>query len=375
MNKIPLVDLKAQYHAYKQEFDEAIQACLEHTSFIGGPDHEAFTHKFAEFCGGGYVVPTANGTDAITLALVELLGQGNGSDEIITVSHTFIATTEAISSAGYKPVMVDIDPHTYLMDVSKVEAAINPHTKAILPVHLYGQMVDMQALMAVAQRYQLVVLEDAAQAHGASFMGRSPGHWSGTATFSFYPGKNLGAYGDAGAIFTVDADLASRILQRANHGRIDKYLHLFEGVSSRLDGLQAAVLRVKLRYLADWNTSRRRAAGWYNQLLSGTPGITTPTVHPQAVHVYHIYPVLVENRDEILKQLHEDGIGAGVHYPVPLHEQPAYAHLNIAPEALPVSHRVGRTELSLPIYPELTFEQAEYVADCLKRAVKTVGAA
>jgi len=375
MNKIPLVDLKAQYHAYKQEFDEAIQTCLENTSFIGGLDHEAFTHEFAEFCGGGYVVPTANGTDAITLALMELLGQGDGSGEIITVAHTFIATTEAISSAGYIPVMVDIDPHTYLMDVSKVEAAITPHTKAILPVHLYGQMVDMQALMDVAHKHQLVVLEDAAQAHGAAFMGHGPGHWSGTATFSFYPGKNLGAYGDAGAIFTTDADLASRILQRANHGRIDKYLHLFEGVSSRLDGLQAAVLRVKLRHLSGWNEARRRAAGWYNQLLEGTAGITTPQVHPQAVHVYHIYPVLVENRDEVLKQLHDDGIGAGVHYPVPLHEQPAYAHLNITPEALPVSHRVGRTELSLPIYPELTFEQAEYVTECLKKAVKATGAA
>ena len=236
-------------------------------------------------------------------------------------------------------------------------------------------MVDMQSLMEVAHKHKLLVLEDAAQAHGASFMGRSPGHWSGTATFSFYPGKNLGAYGDAGAIFTTDADLASRILQRANHGRIDKYLHLFEGVSSRLDGLQAAVLRVKLRHLAGWNEARRRAAGWYNQLLEGTPGITTPIVHPQAVHVYHIYPVLVENRDAVLKQLHDDGIGAGVHYPVPLHEQPAYAHLNIAPEALPVSHRVGRTELSLPIYPELNFEQAEYVAECLKKAVKATGAA
>lgn len=367
---IPLVDLQLQYHRYQDEIDAAIQQCLERTSFIGGPDHSAFASEFAEFCGGGYVVPLANGTDALHLCLQEILGRGDGTGEILTVPHTFIATSEAIELAGYLPVFVDIDPRTYLMDADKIEAAITPKTKAILPVHLYGQMVEMDRLMAIAQKHGLAVIEDAAQAHGASFKSKGPGHWGNAATFSFYPGKNLGAYGDAGAVFTRDADLARRITMRANHGRLDKYRHQFSGDSSRMDGLQAAILRAKLRHLSEWNAARRTVASWYDELFAGVPGIQTPYHHPDATPVYHIYAVLIDRRDEILAGLKQAGIMAGVHYPIPLHEQPAYEYLGIPGENYPVTHSVARRELSLPIYPELTRDQAKFIAQTLIKLIQ-----
>ncbi|MHA1537505.1 MAG: DegT/DnrJ/EryC1/StrS family aminotransferase [Alphaproteobacteria bacterium] len=367
--KIPLVDLQAQYQAHKGELDAALAGCLGATSFIGGPDHSAFAREFADWCGGGHVALVGNGTDALVLALVELLGQGDGTGEVVTASHTFIATGEAITQAGYKPVFADIDPATYLMDLGAAEAAITPATRAILPVHIYGQMLAMDALMALAQRHGLKVIEDAAQAHGAGWQDARPGALSDAACFSFYPGKNLGAWGDAGAVFTRSADLAGRIAMRANHGRKDKYLHEFEGVSSRLDGLQAAILRVKLRHLDDWTKARRQVAGWYDELLADTPAIARPVVADDARHVYHLYVVQVEARDAVLKGLHDRGIGAGVHYPVPLHEQPAYAHLGLAPGDLPETARAARRILSLPIYPELSRAQAERVASALIEAV------
>lgn len=369
MKTIPLVDLYAQYLAYKDQFDEALSRCLGTSGFVGGPDHKAFAEEFAKFCGGGHVALCGNGTDALHLAIVEILSHGDGTREIITVSHTFIATAEAITRAGYLPVFVDIDPSTYLMDVSLVEGAISPRTKAILPVHLYGQMVAMDRLMGIARRHNLPVIEDAAQAHGATWLRKGPGQWGDAACFSFYPGKNLGAWGDGGAVFTRDRAVAERIRMRANHGRRSKYCYEFEGINSRLDGLQAAILRVKLRHLHEWNEARRRVATWYDELLSDLVDIQRPMIADGAEHVFHLYVVQVDDRDRILHRLREQGVGAGVHYPVPVHEQPAYAHLAIAPEALPATHAVARRALSLPIYPEMTWSQAERVAAVLRGEV------
>ncbi len=366
---IPLVDLAIQYHRYKPEFDKAMAACLETTSFVGGPDHAAFAREFAAFSGGGHVSLCGNGTDALYLAIAELVGEGDGEGEIITVANTFIATTEAITRAGYRSVFVDIDPETFLMDVDAVERAITPHTRAIMPVHLFGQMVPMDRLIALADAHGLPVIEDAAQAHGARWQGRGPGQWGEAACFSFYPGKNLGAWGDGGAVLTYDSDHCKRIDMRANHGRLSKYEHEFEGINSRLDGLQAAILRVKLRHLEDWTAQRRRIAGWYDQWLAGVDGIRTPTVREEAYHVYHLYVVRIEERDGVLARLHQAGIGAGIHYPVPLHMQPAYRHLGLKPEDLPVTQEASRQILSLPIYPELRRDQAEYVAEQLIGAV------
>ena len=368
-DKIPLVDLGAQYKAHREEFDTALSQCLERTSFIGGPDHAALATEFADWCGGGYAALVGNGTDALVLAIRELLGQGDGTGEVITVSHTFIATTEAIVAAGYRPVLVDIDPDTMLMNLDVLESVIGPETKAVVPVHLYGQMVDMNRLSEFAARHGLKVIEDAAQAHGATWRDERPGALSDAATFSFYPGKNLGAWGDAGAIYTRNADLAERITARANHGRQDKYLHQFEGVNSRLDGLQAAILRVKLRHIDAWNAARRCVAGWYDELLAGHNSIRLPKTRPEAEHVFHLYVVQLEERDKVRQYLNDNGIGAGVHYPVPLHEQPALAYLGISPEDLPVTSKAGKTVLSLPIFPEMTQAQAERVAATLIKAV------
>ncbi len=367
--KIPLVDLGAQYRAHRFEFDAALAECLDRTSFIGGPDHRAFAEEFAEWCGGGYAALVGNGTDALILAIEELLGRGDGTEEIITVSHTFIATTEAISGTGYRPVLVDVDPDTCLMNLDGLETAIGPKTRAVIPVHLYGQMVQMDALMQIARRYDLKVIEDAAQAHGATWQGYRPGILGDAATFSFYPGKNLGAWGDAGAIYTRDAALSESITARANHGRQDKYLHQFEGVNSRLDGLQAAILRVKLRHIDAWNAARREVASWYDELLAGYNSIRLPQIREEAEHVFHLYVVQVEERDRIREYLNDRGIGAGVHYPVPLHEQPALAYLGLKSEDLPVTSKLGKTILSLPIYPELTRAQAERVVATLVEAV------
>jgi len=363
---IPLVDLRAQYHAYKDEFDAALEQCISSSSFIGGPDYVAFAREFAEFCGGGHMALCGNGTDALHLALLEILGQGDGYGEIITVSHTFIATAEAITLAGYRPVFVDIQPDTCLMNTSLIEEAITPRTKAILPVHLYGQMVPMDHVIGIAQWHNLPIIEDAAQAHGAAWQGKGPGQWSGTACFSFYPGKNLGAWGDGGAVFSRSRGLIEHIRMRANHGRRAKYEHEFIGVNSRLDGLQAAILRVKLRHLAEWNEKRRKVAAWYDELLDGLDGIQLPVVADEAEHVFHLYVVQTSERDHVLDRLHKRGIQAGIHYPIPVHEQPAYAHLEIAPTSLPVTHALAQHVLSLPIYPEMTMEQVETVVEVLR---------
>jgi dTDP-4-amino-4,6-dideoxygalactose transaminase len=362
---IPLVDLRVQYVNIRAEFDSALQKVLESSAFIGGGDHTAFASEFAEWCGGGHVALVGNGTDALTLAIIETVGRGEGTGEIVTTSHTFIATAEATVNAGYRPVLADIDPDTCLLAVDAMEAAINKSTVALMPVHLYGQMMDMKAVCSIAQAHDLKVIEDAAQAHGASFDGAMPGELSDAACFSFYPGKNLGAWGDGGAVFTKDAALAERISHRANHGRSSKYLHDLQGENSRLDGLQAAILRVKLRHLDKWNAARREAAGWYDEMLANQPGLRLPVTAPDATHVFHLYVVQLEDRDRIREGLNGQGIGAGIHYPVPVHEQPAFANLGYAPGDLSEASRAARRVLSLPLYPEITRGQVERVCETL----------
>jgi dTDP-4-amino-4,6-dideoxygalactose transaminase len=302
--------------------------------------------------------------------VVELLGEGDGSGEILTTSHTFIATAESIANAGYRPVFCDIDEATCLTSPAAIERAITPRTRAIMPVHLYGQMVDMPAVRAIADRHGLKVIEDAAQAHGAAYAGVRVGELGDAACFSFFPGKNLGAWGDAGAVYARDAALIDRINRRANHGRAEKYLHDYQGVSSRLDTLQAAILRVKLRYIDEWNEARRKVASWYDELLSGQNGITRPVSDPRATPVFHLYVVQIDERDRVRETLNGAGIGAGVHYPVPVHEQPAFRHLGYRPDAFPVTSRVAKRVLSLPIYPEITRAQVERVASALIDAVR-----
>ena len=368
-NAIPLVDLSAQYHAHRDELDAALAACVERSSFIGGPDHAAFAEEFAAWCGGGHVALVGNGTDALALALIEILGPGDGSGEIITPTNTFIGTAEAIGHAGYRPHFVDIDPDTHLIDPAAAAGAVNQMTRALLPVHLYGQMADMDALGMLAEANNLAIIEDAAQAHGAKWNGKGPGQWGDAACFSFYPGKNLGAWGDGGAVYSRDEDVVARIGMRANHGRKDKYFHLFEGVNSRLDGLQAAILRVKLRHMDEWNAARRERAAWYDELLGNCEAVSRPVIREDAQSVFHLYVVEVDERDAVLEKLNKLGIGAAVHYPVTLHTQPAYAYLGYGADDLAVASRAATRILSLPLFPELTRDQAGRVAEELIKAV------
>ena len=366
---IPLVDLSAQHMAHKAEFEAAVTRCLDASSFIGGPDYNAFADEFATFCGCGHVALCGSGTDALYLSIVECMGKGDGTGEIITTSLTFAATSEAILRAGYRPVFADIDPDTYLITADTIEKMRTSQTRGIVPVHLYGQMAPMDEIMNLAATYGLIVIEDAAQAHGAAWKGKGPGQWGHAACFSFFPGKNLGAWGDAGAVFTKDQTLAERIKVRSDHGRKEKYLHEQSGISSRMDGIQAAVLRVKLRYLSRWNHQRQNIAQRYNLLLGENPNLNLPICMSDAIHVYHLYVIQMDCRDTILERLQQAGIKAGVHYPVPLHEQPVYSHLGYTPKDLPVAHEVTRRIVSLPIYPYMLQEAVVRVAQALNRII------
>jgi dTDP-4-amino-4,6-dideoxygalactose transaminase len=364
MTVVPLVDLKAQYQTIQPEIDSAVARVIAHTGFIGGQEVKDFEAAFAAYQRTTHCVGVASGTAALFLVL-KALGIGKG-DEVITSPHTFIATVEAILQAGAAPVFVDIDPVTFNLDPNQIEAAITPRTKAIMPVHLYGQIADMDAIMAIAQRHGLRVIEDAAQAHGAELNGKRAGAWGDAACFSFYPGKNLGAYGDGGAVCTNDPALADRVAKLRDHGRTSKYEHDLVGYGERLDALQAAILRAKLPHLDAWNDARRRHAGWYDQALHNLPGVCTPAQMPGARHVYHIYCIAVSgDRDALLKGLNQGGVGAGVHYPVPLHMQPALRFLGYEPGAFPHTERAAASIISLPIYPEMTTEQASLVVETL----------
>jgi dTDP-4-amino-4,6-dideoxygalactose transaminase len=363
---IPLVDLKAQYAAIRVAVDGAIQSVLDSTNFIMGPEVRAFEQAFAAWCGVAQCAGVASGTAALDLVL-RSLGVGPG-DEVITVAHTFIATAEAISAVGARPVFVDIDPLTYTMHPDALAAAITPQTRAILPVHIYGQPADMDAINAIAKRHGLPVVEDAAQAHGATWNGGRAGSLGTAACFSFYPGKNLGAYGDAGAVTSADADLAAQVRLLRNHGRRSKYVHDVKGYGERIDTLQAAILLAKLPYLDEWTAARRRLAARYSKVLADCD-VVLPYVAPQAEPAWHLYVIRSPQRDTLLQHLQANGIGAGVHYPVPLHLQPAYAELGYRRGELPVSEEVADTCLSLPLYPEMTDAQQDRVVAVMHECV------
>ena len=362
---VPLVDLNAQYASIRPEIDAAIQSVIDRSAFIMGPDVRDFEARFADYCTASFAVGVASGTAALELAL-RTYGIGPG-DEVITSAHTFIATAEAISAVGARPVFVEIDPRTYNLDPDAVAAALTPATRALIPVHIYGQPADMDRLMHIAQVYDLPVIEDAAQAHGATWRGRRVGTLGHAACFSFYPGKNLGAYGDAGAVTTDDARIAEQVGLLRNHGRHSKYLHDIKGFGERIDTLQAAILAVKLRYLENWTAARRRLAARYTELLTDLEGeIVLPFVHPEANPVWHLYVIRTQQRDALLGYLNQHGIGAGIHYPTPLHLQPAYADLGYTRGALPITEEVADTCLSLPIYPEMTNAQQDHVVATLR---------
>jgi dTDP-4-amino-4,6-dideoxygalactose transaminase len=362
MKKIPLVGLYDQYQVIKPEIDEAIESIISRSAFVGGEDVRKFEEEFAAYCEAKACVGVGNGTDALYLTL-RAMGIGPG-DEVITVAHTFIATSEAISMAGARPVFVDIREDTMLMDPALVEQAITPRTKAIIAVHLYGQPCDMDAIMQIAERHGLKVVEDAAQAHGARWRGRRVGSIADAACFSFYPGKNLGAFGDAGAVVSNDLELIDRVRMVANHGRLEKYTHKMEGVNSRLDAMQAAILRVKLRHLDAWNESRRSHADFYFESLSGGD-MQMPVVSENAEPVWHLFVVRVADREALQTTLKNEGIATGVHYPVPLHQQPAYENSDTARNRLPVTERVAATVVSLPMYPELTDSELERIVNAM----------
>ena len=365
--QIPFVDLKLQYEAIKVEVDQAIHDVIRDSAFVGGKYVKSFEENFAKYCGTKFCVGVGNGTDALFIAL-NILGIGSG-DEVITVANSFIATSEAISMTGAKVVFVDCEESYYNIDVGNIEKSISPRTRAIVPVHLYGQPARMDEIMLVARKHNLFVIEDAAQAHGAQYKGRFVGTIGDCGCFSFFPGKNLGAYGDGGAIVTNNAEFARKAQMFANHGRIEKYNHEFEGVNSRLDGLQAAILGVKLKYLEDWTEKRRAIAEDYSRLLLGS-GAITPVEISGVRHGYHLYVVRVPNRDLVQSKLKEKGIVTGIHYPIPLPNLQAYKYLYYAAHDFPVSAKYSKEILSLPIYPELSPPQVEYVCSQLINALK-----
>ncbi len=364
--EVHFVDLKAQYRSIKDEIDSAIEDVIKSAAFIGGRYVNNFEEEFAEYCKSNHCVGVGNGTDALYIAL-RSLGIGSG-DEVITVANSFIATSEAITMTGARVVFVDCCPDTYNIDCSRVIGAINPRTKAIIPVHLYGQPADMNELKKIAQKYNLFIIEDAAQAHGAEYEGSRVGTLGDVACFSFFPGKNLGAYGDGGAIVTNDESLAKKCRMIANHGRLKKYNHEFEGVNSRLDGLQAAILSVKLRYLDEWTNNRRNNAEFYKRKLNG-PDIITPFVANNVKHVYHLFVIQVLNRDKVQKYLQDKGVATGIHYPIPLPSLMAYRYLGYSKGDFPNATELAGKILSLPMFPELEEEKIEYVCNELKHII------
>ncbi len=356
---IPFLDLKAQYASIKPEIDAAVFGVLESCHFIGGEALRRFESNFAAYAGAAHAVGTCSGTSALHLAL---LGVGvKRGDEVITACNTFIATTEAITHAGARPVLVDVDEATQLIDPERVEAAITPRTRAIVPVHLYGQPADMAAIREIATRRRLRVVADAAQSHGAAIDGDRVKTLGDTTAFSFYPGKNLGAAGDAGLVATDDAEAAVYLRALGDHGSKEKYHHLYEGWNYRLDAIQAAILDVKLKHLDRWTASRRQHAARYDTALAGTR-VTPIRCASGRTHVYHLYVVRVPDRDRTIAQLKGRGIGTGIHYPVPLHLQPAYAHLGLKRGAFPVAEKVVAQIVSLPMYAEMTDAMVDEVA-------------
>jgi len=380
--KVAFLDLKIQYRQIQHEIIPMVTESMENASFIGGPQVSGFETEFAAFCGSKYCVGVNSGTDALRFALMAL-GVGIG-DEVITVPNTFIATTEAISQVGATPAFVDVKPDTYTMDpqilkdflenkchhTRSTDYPVNKSThrsvRAVIPVHLYGQPADMDPILEVARKHNLLVIEDACQAHGATYKDRKAGSLGISGCFSFYPGKNLGAYGEGGAVVTQEEDIADKIRMIRDHGQEKKYFHQMEGYNGRLDAIQAGVLRIKLKRLDNWNQSRRENAAYYNEVLSDIAGVTIPDEADFARSVYHLYVILVDKRDELQDFLNSKDIATGLHYPLPLHLQQAYAHLGYKEGDFPVTEEVAGMLLSLPMFPELTREQIAYVASSIK---------
>jgi len=361
--RVQFVDLQAQYQSIKPEIDQAIAEITGNCRFIGHPGFEA---EFGAYVGRKHCLGVGNGTDAL-FAAMKAIGLGPG-DEVITAANTFIATAEAISMTGATPVFVDHDPVYYNIDVEQIEAAITPRTRAIAPVHLYGQPCAIDRVMAIAHKHGLKVIEDAAQAHGAIWRGKNAGAWGDAACYSFYPGKNLGAYGDAGAVVTDDDDLAAFVSSYCNHGRHDHLVHGMVGINSRLDGIQGAILSVKLRHLEAWTAARIAAAARYNEGLADV--CVVPLTHPDARHVFHLYVVRVANRDEVRKHLQEAGIASGVHYLKALPFVAAYQDLGGAVEQFPVANRYQDEIVSLPMHGDLTDDQIDLVIDEVRKVAR-----
>ncbi|MGC1404825.1 MAG: DegT/DnrJ/EryC1/StrS family aminotransferase [Thermodesulfobacteriota bacterium] len=404
---IPFLDLKTQYESIKEEIQSALRQVIENTAFAGGPFVAKFEKSFADFCQCQYAIGVGSGTEALWMALLAL-GVGPG-DEVITVPNTFIATAEAISFTGATPVFVDVDERTCTMDPNRLEDYLKKHqakgkrkkekgetaprsssiapgspmayeqramssgsrVKAVIPVHLYGQPADMDPILEVAQKYGLFVVEDSCQAHGAEYKGRRAGSIGDAGCFSFYPGKNLGAYGEAGAVVTDNGELADKLRMFRDHGQSQRYYHDLVGWNGRMDGFQGAVLGVKINYLEEWNKKRRENAKRYNKYLSRLDGIILPQEADYARHIYHIYPIRVKNRDRVMEALMEKGINCGIHYPLPVHLQKAYEFLGHKQGDFPVAEKIASELLSLPMFPELTEKQIEYVAKTLTDILRT----
>ncbi|HWK68773.1 MAG TPA: DegT/DnrJ/EryC1/StrS family aminotransferase [Rhizobiaceae bacterium] len=364
---IPFLDLKAQYADLKEELEPAVLRVLASTQYILGEEVAAFEREFASYCGTRHAIAVNTGTSALHLAL---LAAGVGQeDEVITVPFTFVATVSAICYAGARPVFVDVDPVTLTMDPAKLEVAITPRTKAIIPVHLYGQTADMAPIMEVAGRHGIPVIEDACQAHGAEYRGKRAGSIGLSGCFSFYPGKNLGACGEGGMVVTNDDEQMKTVRMLRDWGQEQRYHHTLKGFNYRMDGIQGAILRIKLRRLDDWTEGRRQRARHYSTLLADLARIRTPVEAPGRRHVYHVYAIRVEDRDGLQRALHAEGIQTGLHYPIPVHMQKAHLDLGYKPGDFPASEAAAREVLSLPIYPEMTARQVEQVVAALEQEV------
>ncbi len=365
--KVPFLDLKAHHAPLRDEFNRAIAQVIDSGAFAGGPFVAKFEKDFAAYCDCQHAIGVGNGTDALWLALLALgIGQG---DEVITVSSTFIATCEAITYCGATPVFVDIDERTYTMDPACLEKAMTARTKAIIPVHLFGQMADMDPILEFAGEHGLFVIEDASQAHGAAYKGRKAGSLGDAGCFSFYPGKNLGAFGEAGAVVTNNFLLQEKIRMLRDHGQVRKYHHKMVGWNCRMDGIQAAALGVKLPHLEGGNELRRAHALQYDQAFENVGDIVTPFTAPSSQHVYHIYAIRTQERNEVMRLLEEKGIGCGVHYPIPVHLQEAYRGLGYGKGAFPITEKAAEEFISLPMFPELTRAQIAFVAEVVKESI------
>jgi len=362
--KVPFVDLKAQYLSIKEDIDTAIFNVIEETAFIGGKYVQNFEKEFAEKYQVKHCISVANGTDSLYI-IMKMLGIGVG-DEIITVVNSWISSSETISQTGAKPVFVDIDPVYYTINEKSIASKITPKTKAILPVHLQGQMCDMEVIMDIAKKYSLFVIEDCAQAHFSQYKGQLAGTIGIAGSFSFYPGKNLGAYGDAGCIITNDDELATKCRMFARHGALTKHKHIIEGINSRLDGLQAAILSVKLNHILGWTEKRIAHAVQYYQLLADIKEVVTPVIRPNSKHSFHLYVIRVKKRKELMAYLNERGVETAIHYPTALHNLTAYQYLGYAPADFQIANAYQDQILSLPMFPELKKNELEHVAECIK---------